>query len=465
MDDSVTFDNHERKQPGRRTDSGEAAWAIGPRHGAAGSSSPEPALSSELSSLLGDFPEDEVALPSRLTPDRLLRGLWSRKGIVAAVWVTVTLATLLLAFTMVQRNWEAVTTLMLRKDIEELSVGGGNPYRVPEYRLETLLDTLKLPSSLAAAAQSAGVDAGPRSVAAAVNSDVLNLKVRWPDAAEAARLANAIAATFVERTLRIRVEEAQQDFDRYTDRLRDSRHRVERADAEVLAFQQLHEVSDFDEETKARLIDLSRLEAEHRTVLAEVEGLATAREELASALALQPETVTSSTLYRNPVQRRLEELRWQLKEARSRYTGSNNKVIKLESEIDALTVALKKERQDAAPERTDGPNELRQDMQLHLHELNDEIRKTEGRAAGLAQSVAEIREKLSYLSAKEKEYAALKANQDAARQLEASLAKVKNPEKVKTIIRADQDIAYGDVVKVMGILQAAKVTDISVAVK
>lgn len=50
-------------------------------------------------------------------------------------------------------------------------------------------------------------------------------------------------------------------------------------------------------------------------------------------------------------------------------------------------------------------------------------------------------------------------------QLEASLAKVKNPEKIKTIIRADKDIAYGDVVKVMGLLQAARVTDISVAVK
>ena len=206
MNDSVARDNDEHKRPGprRRADSGEAAWAIEERHRPTGSSNPEPALPAELSSLLGEFPEDEAALPSRLTPDRLLRGLWSRRGIVAAVWVTATLATLVLAFTMVQRSWEAVTTLMLRKDIEELSVGGGKPYRVPEYRLETLLDTLKLPSSLAAAAESAGVDASPRSVAAAVdvsvarNSDVLNLKVRWPDAAEAARLANSIAATFVE---------------------------------------------------------------------------------------------------------------------------------------------------------------------------------------------------------------------------------------------------------------------------
>lgn len=50
-------------------------------------------------------------------------------------------------------------------------------------------------------------------------------------------------------------------------------------------------------------------------------------------------------------------------------------------------------------------------------------------------------------------------------QLEVSLAELKKPQEVKTIIRADKDIPYGDVVKVMGLLQAAQVTDISVAVK
>jgi len=50
-------------------------------------------------------------------------------------------------------------------------------------------------------------------------------------------------------------------------------------------------------------------------------------------------------------------------------------------------------------------------------------------------------------------------------QLERSLAKLKKPREVKTIIRADKDLSYGFVVKVMGLLQAAKVTDISVAVK
>ena len=50
-------------------------------------------------------------------------------------------------------------------------------------------------------------------------------------------------------------------------------------------------------------------------------------------------------------------------------------------------------------------------------------------------------------------------------QLERSLAKLQKPQEVKTIIRADKDLSYGFVVQVMGLLQAARVTDISVAVK
>jgi len=59
----------------------------------------------------------------------------------------------------------------------------------------------------------------------------------------------------------------------------------------------------------------------------------------------------------------------------------------------------------------------------------------------------------------------IRGRRTSLQQLEVSLAELKKPQEVKTIIRADKDIPYGDVVKVMGLLQAAKVTDISVAVK
>lgn len=50
-------------------------------------------------------------------------------------------------------------------------------------------------------------------------------------------------------------------------------------------------------------------------------------------------------------------------------------------------------------------------------------------------------------------------------ELEATIGKVKPDEKKAAIIRADKNLPYGEVVKVMGILQAAHIMDISVAVK
>jgi len=50
-------------------------------------------------------------------------------------------------------------------------------------------------------------------------------------------------------------------------------------------------------------------------------------------------------------------------------------------------------------------------------------------------------------------------------QVGGSMENLKRPTEVKTLIRADKDLPYGFVVQVMGLLQAAQVTDISVAVK
>jgi len=49
--------------------------------------------------------------------------------------------------------------------------------------------------------------------------------------------------------------------------------------------------------------------------------------------------------------------------------------------------------------------------------------------------------------------------------LEQFLEKIKQPGERKALVRADKKLPYGEVVQVMGVLQAAQVLDISVAVK
>ena len=49
--------------------------------------------------------------------------------------------------------------------------------------------------------------------------------------------------------------------------------------------------------------------------------------------------------------------------------------------------------------------------------------------------------------------------------LEKQLGALTDPSRSKALIRADKNLPYGDVIRVMGLLQSAKVLDISVAVK
>lgn len=50
-------------------------------------------------------------------------------------------------------------------------------------------------------------------------------------------------------------------------------------------------------------------------------------------------------------------------------------------------------------------------------------------------------------------------------ELENALAGMQGKEKAQALIRADKNLPYGDVVQVMGILQAEGILDISVAIK
>ena len=50
-------------------------------------------------------------------------------------------------------------------------------------------------------------------------------------------------------------------------------------------------------------------------------------------------------------------------------------------------------------------------------------------------------------------------------QVGGSMENLKRLAEVKTLIRADKDLAHGEVVKLIGLLQAARITGLSVAVK
>ena len=59
----------------------------------------------------------------------------------------------------------------------------------------------------------------------------------------------------------------------------------------------------------------------------------------------------------------------------------------------------------------------------------------------------------------------LNGDKVSLKSLESALGKIDADKKKAAIIRADKNLPYGDVIKVMGMLQSARVLDISVAVQ
>ena len=415
-----------RDSTGALRESG-ASWALPLAEAAnAGTPGARTATDEALLALLKDDAADAPSFPKRLRPARLLRGVLLRWRMIALIVLAFAVAGLSVALGLVEHRWQGVATLIVSDRKVDLSVGGGQPYQTRAYGLETLMDTLKLPSSLDEAMRRAGVEARRTQLAASVKvtlaqkSDVVNLRVLWNSPQEAAALANHLADVFVERTTRIRAEQAAQDHAGFERQLEDARRRLAAIDAEVLAFQQEYKVASFEEETKARLIDLSRLQSEHWASQGEVAALRVARSDFEAALAAVPETVTS-TLFRNPLGKRLEEVEWQLKEARTRYTEENPKVVKLREQAAALRT-LADGSEFTGGETTRSPNDLRRDLKVKLQDLVTQLRVAEGRETGLASAIEQMEAKIGDLAALEKKFRQLEARQVSARELERSLS-------------------------------------------
>ena len=416
-----------RREPTTSLREAGAAWALPQRRAGdtATQSATRPAEDALLA-LLKDDASGAPSFPKRLLPTRLLRGVLLRWRLIALIVLAFAISGFFSALALVDKKWQGVATLIVSDRKAVLSVGGGQPYQTRDYGLETLMDTLKLPTSLDEALRRSGVHATRTQLASAVKvtlaqkSDVVNLRVVWDSPTEAAALANHLADVFVERTTRIRTDQAAHDHASFEKQLQDARRRLAAIDAEVLTFQQQNKVASFEEETKARLIDLSRLQSEHWASQGEVEALQLARSDFEAALKAVPETVTS-TLFRNPLGKRLEEIEWQLKEARTRYTEENPKVVKLREQADALR-GLAAGSEFTGGETSRSPNDLRRDLKVKLQDLVTTLRIAEGREAGLANSIKQMESKIGELASLEKQFRQLEARQTSARELERSLS-------------------------------------------
>jgi succinoglycan biosynthesis transport protein ExoP len=376
--------------------------------------------------LMDDDEEERSSLPG-IDIRRLLLGCWRRRIMVGAIACAFILVFGVVAFTTIENEWTAVATLIKRDTGDEFAIGGGKAFKPQQYNLKTLLDTLKLPSSLDKVIERAELDmkrtelSGVIDVKLGNESEIMHLIVNWQDPQTAAVIANHLADVFLERSSTMRQVDAEETYLYFNERLEETRAERREIDAEMLAFQQENKLSDFDAETEARLGELARLEGEYQSQLAEIGALQFSIERLDAEITEQPDMIIKSTIYRSPLKQRLADYEWELQESRSRYTSDNPKVAKLQKKVDVLTRMISDSNDESVPENTYSPNGHRLNLDMRLHELRDNLKVTEGRSEAMRTTIEKLQQKLAFLSSKEKEFVRLKLRQEASESLEFSL--------------------------------------------
>ena len=359
---------------------------------------------------------------------RFIAGILQRKWLVVVTASLVTLSVLAMILFAVDRYWQASTTLIKRSHQDRMALAERDPFKSQDYNLATLIDTLKLPSSLEKVRDSLGLQTSITTLARAIEvslgreSKIINLKVTWDDPEIAAQAANIVAETFIERTRGLMRDDAKTAYNYYFAQLEESRSKASQLSARVLEFKQKNGISDLDAETKVILEEMSRLQGEYNTRLAETDALKEAKKRLIDAVAEEPEQVITYTIYRSPLKNRLADYEWELRDALSKYTSENPKVIKLKQRISALKQMIELNRDEAVPENTYTPNTKLEEMELRLQQITDDIKLHEAMADAHRQTIGDMEQKLGIIATQDKEFMLLRAQLDGMLKLENQLA-------------------------------------------
>lgn len=371
--------------------------------------------------------EEEPPKGPGLDLERLARGILKRIWLAIGIALPIAGLFLVAAVTMVKPKWQATAAVILHPRQDQFSLGGSKPFELQNYNLKTLLDTIKLPSSLHAVADALKIEATPRSLGPAIglgltkDSNVFQITALWKDPVVAAKIANQVAELLVSRSRDLRREEAEGAHANYSAQLASAREQLDTVTAEMRTFKESRQVSDLNAETQVLLGSLSLLEADLNTKTAEVKAFKEALVEVAKAVKGEPAMVVTSSVYRNPLKTRLSEYEWQLQEARSRYTEQNPKVIKLQTRVDVLKQMIADSKDEGAPENLYSANTKLTDLQLRQSTLQSDIRVREAQIGALTETIAQSRRKLAVLTDADKEFQLLKARMASAENLVAGL--------------------------------------------
>lgn len=420
-------DSHDAQSAGPRgsgrpaTDAaaGTSAAEAGLGPSAAGGDGPPPPFP--------DLDEEDRPQGPRLDVMRFARGAWQRRWLVIAATGVFTLAFLVLAL-LLPRAWRATAILIEQTHQDGLQVTSAQPFEPQHYDLQTFIDTIKLPSSLDETMRRTGVSVLRRTLAGAIDvskgeqSGIFSIHVTWKEPETAARIANTVADLFIENSARIRRTDIQQTLSDYRAQLEGARKDLDAVNRELAAYADEHGIANLEDQFAVLVELLAQTTAASRSTRADLEALRAAKARSATQLEREPEMVVTSSRYRSPFKQRLSDYQWELREARTRYTENNPKIMRLQERIATLKQLIAESDDEVAPENVYEINPKRAELYLREQQLIDDIGRAEAQAEAQRETIAQTRGELDRLAAARSGWQELISRQKDAERLVDHLA-------------------------------------------
>ena len=238
-----------------------------------------------------------------------------------------------LALFVVPRDWVAVASLVYEGVPEVAGIPTPGDTDLP-----TMVDSVKLPANMRAVRERLSEDApidelGQKiEVSVEANSNVMNITARDGAAEDAAALANAAVAVFLEHRVEVERVRLQEHLDVLEEDIRLARDAHAQARTRYDAFREEHGISDFTAEQEHAIEAAAALRAEADMARADAQSEDARLRELSVALRQQSRTVVTE-VQTSPEELELARVRGELAQAQASLSPDHPRVRALEQRV------------------------------------------------------------------------------------------------------------------------------------
>ncbi len=234
------------------------------------------------------------------------------------------------------QSYVATSVVLRIEPPKGVVIGEGSHFELPRMNIDTLVDTIKLPSNLESVREQLGEDieleslAGRITLKRAMNSNLIAISGIGSDPKEAMDVANLAADVFVKYLLELRRAEAQKALDKLDYLVKDAEEKFAAASDEVTEFRKEHGIVLMDVETELSLEKVAEIKAQIEEAKIELGAVNRQINNLGQKSFGGAAGLDSAGL------KRIESLRKELDQLRSRYTEENPRIQKKNEELQAM---------------------------------------------------------------------------------------------------------------------------------